>query len=326
MSRSWLKPEELRHGFTNLLTPPWTHTVCYQYIVRPTYCIYLTTMFNIFLPILSFFFLAPLTMLSRTNTTSQSVFTQPLPFAVTYDFSFAATALDPYIHVVVSADSNWSAPLHWTEKHTEHLSCIAGGLHLYEARSLYGTADRLVGPGYDFTFNPGTQYSWWRSDSRDKNRSAGEKEDLVTHIYTDPEYAARHELFYRNVNSAMLDSAKYPYLQSTPLWVRILLLSLGDEARTAWVAWILRIQLYVMYREFDFWPYLGSIELDAFYTWRPFSDQAPDWVCKFVWRSIHVISHVKVGAGALLGKWVFGMRPAYPMYTPERLRNGLTTT
>ena len=95
------------------------------------------------------------------------------------------------------------------------------------------------------------------------------------HIYTAPDYAGRHELFYRDINSAILDAAKYPYLRSTPLWVRLLFSSLSDGARTALTAWFLRLQLMVMYYMFDFWPYLGSIPLDIFWTWRPFGDRAP---------------------------------------------------
>src|SRR5215471_13043875 len=223
-------------------------------------------MFNLFHRVLSFFSPALLlNMVSRTDTTTQLVFSHPLPFAVTYDFNYAAAAPNPHIRVIVSAGSKWEEPLHWTEKHTEHLSCEAGGLHVYRASSLYSSADLFVGPGFKDAFDPGILHSWRRSDYWDKNQSA-EKEDLVTHVYTEPGYAARHELFYRNVNSAILDAARYPYLRSTPLWVRLLFSSLNDGARTALIAWILRLQLMVMYHQFDFWPYLGSIPLDVFWT------------------------------------------------------------
>ena len=261
-------------------------------------------------------------MVSRTNTTSQLIFSYPLPSAVTYDFTYATAESNPYIRVIVPTGSNWSLPIHWSEKHTEHLACEAGVLHLYEARSLYHVANRIVGPGYEFDFYPDTQYSWRRSDYGEKDGHI-RKEDLITHVSTEPDYAVRHELFYRNINSAILDAAKYPHLRSTPVWIRLLLSWLSEETQTAWTNRIFRLQIMVMYQKFDFWPYLGSIPLDTFWTWRPFSDQAPPWVSKFVWRSMHVISHVKVSTGAWFGRWFLGLRPTYPEYTPERLHSSL---
>lgn len=261
------------------------------------------------------------TMLSRTNTTSQFLFTLPFPSAVTYDVADAGAPSDPKIRVTLPAHSTWSAPLHWHDTHSSHLSFRRGRVHIYTASSLYRTADRFIGPDYDATMVAGLMHTWQRASIHDKDPEA-DTDDVVVDLDAGSAGEARmQELFYRNMLSAILDAPRYAHLVDTPFWVRLLFsLPLSDAAKARLTAWFLRVQLMVFYAEFDLWPHLGSIPLSGLWSWRPFDGQAPDWAARFEWGSMRFISHGKVRAMALFGRWVLRMKPVYAEYTPERLR------
>jgi len=129
------------------------------------------------------------------------------------------------------------------------------------------------------------------------------------------------ELLYHNTSSAILDAALFPYLSSTPLWVRLLYWSLAwwPAARRLMTAKLLWIQLQMMYFAHDFREYHGSI--GPVYLWtltHPFMEERPPkWVFKIEWWSISMISQATHGACYWLGRLFLGMKAEYPEYTPS---------
>jgi hypothetical protein len=164
--------------------------------------------------------------------------------------------------------------------------------------------------------------------------------DLVIEIRPDSNYWAqhwgdRHEVFYRNHISMERDAGLYPSLPDTPILIRLLFnlprFLFPAVLRDMLIAWLLSVQLLVLYSaRVDHHPDLGSPPIMFLYAlfhfpkyWAPFAPQMPQWVSRWQWNTIMVVSHFKVAFWSGFGKRLLGMKATYPEYTPERLKDAL---
>ncbi|KAN0075651.1 hypothetical protein V8E54_006921 [Elaphomyces granulatus] len=150
----------------------------------------------------------------------------------------------------------------------------------------------------------------------------------------DQAYGPRHELFYRNWASMELDAELYPTLPTTPLPIRLLFklpwFLFPKALRDQLISWFLSVQLFVIYSAFDHHPDLGSLPIMFIYGllyfpkyWLPFGPRIPDWVCRWQWTNMIVMSHLKIAFWSRVGRWLLAMNPVYKEYTPERLKHAL---
>ena len=169
--------------------------------------------------------------------------------------------------------------------------------------------------------------------------STEENEDLVVEVspstnYWDQAYGPRHELLYRNWVSMELDAELYPTLPTTPLPIRLLFklprFLFPKSLRDRLISWLLSVQLLVLYSAFDYHPNLGSLPITYIYGllhwpkyWMPFAPRYPEWVCRWQWTSMIVMSHLKIAFWSRIGRWFLAMKPVYKEYTPERLNHAL---
>ena len=172
-------------------------------------------------------------MVDRTNTTKYTTFRLPCPAPATFDF------IGPnQMRITVPANSIWSTKSHWHSKDKENcllLHTEKGEVHFGYHREPRTGAD-VIGPG-SFTFKPGYWTSWSRKASK-KSR-----EDLIVL------FVVRDESLYRNTCSAVLDAEKFPYLRTTPLWLRAVFVAstLLPAVRQWMIRWMLYIQLQVIH-------------------------------------------------------------------------------
>jgi hypothetical protein len=174
----------------------------------------------------------------------------------------------------------------------------------------HDTAGRSTsgGPGTSEAFRPLDHHAW-ASRYRDQ--------ELIAQLEVDDQQTT----LYRNTCSAVLDADRFPYLSLTHFWIRLFysLLRWSPLAQHWLLARLLALQLQVMYTTHDFWTPHRTI--NAPYLWwimhplRPL-ERGPQWTFDLQWWSYNPISRVVQKTCYWVGGIFFGMRGAYPEYTP----------
>lgn len=244
--------------------------------------------------------------MQRTNTTTSTAFVLPPPSSAVFDFS-----TPNHIRITIPKDSVWGVSSHWhsPEKENCRLLHTESGEFQVSYHRQPRTGGLLLGAG-DYEFKP----EYWSAWSRKQNSST---DTIVTLV-------VENEAIERNVCSAMLDAEIFPYLASTPFWLRGIstALKLLPIARK----WLLRkmcyMQLQVIYREHGHWEYHGGI--NALRWWQcthPFDvGQNPDWTVSVKYRSQKLFSRLVQGYYHAMGTTMLGMRGDYPEYNPDLIR------
>ncbi len=136
-----------------------------------------------------------------TRTIDQNLFHLPGPACASFDFS---RRHEMRITIPKPKGSKSCSEFHWHDRRTtcDRLDVIQG--HLIVSSSRQGL--RFLPTGTYYIFRKGERTTW----SSDK-----QEEDLVVVLTAD-------EIVYRNRCSAILDADRFPFLTSTPLWLKIL--------------------------------------------------------------------------------------------------------
>jgi hypothetical protein len=129
----------------------------------------------------------------RTNNTEQTVFTRPLPDAVTYDLSTPDKAT-----ITLPVGSHWTSGPHWHATHTEYLQVLSGAAQITLEGQVLAAVTSASGP---ITVPRGAVHEW--------RRSATERldEEVVVREWTDPADGQK-EVFFRGVNGIVLDALR----------------------------------------------------------------------------------------------------------------------
>ena len=240
--------------------------------------------------------------MNRSNTTEQTRFVLAGPDAVTFNFSER-----DHIRITVPPHSTWRTKYHW---HSEQLGCMSieclegrvkGSAVIYDKGS-YGFGGTA---GTSQRFRPGGHITWSPDGSKDDEFSA-----MLT---------VSNENLYRNILSATLDAERYPYLSTTPYWVRLLyrVFSRSDAARKRLTAVILWIQIQATQYEYAYWEYHGQINvtglLNRLFPWS--FKKPPRWAVNLQTRSQDAFSLAVQASCYRLGGLFLGLKGKYPEYT-----------
>lgn len=244
--------------------------------------------------------------MNRTDTIPRTSFTLPYPNAATFDF-----IAQHQIRVTVPANSTWRTETHWHSPEQEN--CLL--LHTEQCEIHFGwykeprTGADIFGPG-NFDFRPGCWTYWSRISD------PGEAPQKIVVIFV-----VRDASLYRNTCSAILDAERFPYLSTTPLWLRGVFVALGvlPTARQWLVRWMLYVQLQTIYYEYGYWQYHGGINAlswwQSVFTWS--IGEHPRWTVPLEYQSQKIFSKVVQGAYSWMGRSLFGMKADYPQYNPR---------
>lgn len=201
--------------------------------------------------------------IKRRLTSHVQVFTRKGPQAVIYDLSEA-----PHVTITVPVSSTWTSGPHWHETHTEHLQIMQGAaiVRLGDRPGRpYGTGDGVIEvPRY-------TVHEWHRVPPGD-----GDEEDLVVREWTVPEDGQK-EAFFRMLNSFLTEDdprCLYKVPTITPVWLRRMI-----------GRWVIVLQLFSIFREWDNWPVLVG-------------DNGGGWLS---WSLTHAVLYACSWFGAVLG-------------------------
>ncbi|KAJ8087723.1 hypothetical protein PM082_006560 [Marasmius tenuissimus] len=123
----------------------------------------------------------------------KSIFTRPLPQAVTYDLSIPDQAT-----ITLPPQSTWTSGAHWHETHTEYLQVLCGHAEI----RLGDTTLQSVGPKDGVITVPRYAVHEWKRSNLD-----GLEDDLVVREWTDPKDGMK-EVFFRSVNGLVLDAIR----------------------------------------------------------------------------------------------------------------------
>lgn len=241
-------------------------------------------------------------MARRTDTRQQAVFQHQ---GVTLDF-----AQPENLKITLAAGtSRWCFPPHW---HLLHHGChgitsAQGRLLLSSATPYGGSGTESSPPGSRIAIRRGDYHSWSSENPAQELIALLESED---------------EMLYRNAISAILDADRFPFLSTTPFWIRVLYYSLAfsPAAQKAMIDKLLWIQLQMMYYTHDLGIWYGSIHAPFIYwithPFRPL-ERPPNWVYDVEWRSIFAISKAIQSPCYWFGTLFLGMKAEYVEYTPH---------
>jgi mannose-6-phosphate isomerase-like protein (cupin superfamily) len=208
--------------------------------------------------------------MGRTITTHQTSFTRP--GNVTYTFDASRNPLKATT-ITLPPGSRWTSGLHWHETHTEYLQIIQGValVTLNGITRNYTAADDII------VVPPFSRHEWQRADSIQPHPDI----DLIVREWTDP-VDGQKEVFFRNLNSAILDATA------------------AGPPNEFW----LTLQLFMVSAVLDNYPVLYSGP-------RPlrFLASAFEWV----------VTHAVLFLAMVVGR-IFAMSAVYDEYTPRSLR------
>lgn len=206
-----------------------------------------------------------------TTTTNRTSFTRPLPSSVTYTLPSTPFAF-PVVTITIPPHSTWTSGLHFHAMHTEYLSVVKGTalVTLDGVTNTYTSSDGIITvPRY-------MKHEWQRGDKG----NGEDKDELVVKEWTDPEDGEK-EIFFRNLNSAILDATSNGLRKPNE--------------------WMLTWQLFTIFWQLDNFPVF--LEL----SWFPIVGEVLErW-----------ISFLVLWVASLLGGMV-GVRGVREEYTPAR--------
>ena len=244
------------------------------------------------------------TKMDRTDTTRRTDFELPSPKAATFSFSSPAA-----IRIAVPLCSKWRMPLHWHYQGLgcRSVKCVDGSLRVYVARGSRGSYDKLGREGMTVQFQLGQLVTWGCSET-DKTKSS--VEPLAVDLDAD-------EVLHRNICSAIFDRDLVPELRSTPLWLKALFVVLEwiPTLRQRLLAYVLWIQLQVIFYAHDFQLYHGHIPITWLWTAQLGGGRPPQWALDLQLRTYYLISRVVMSSCYWAGRLFLGMRGEYPQYT-----------
>lgn len=246
--------------------------------------------------------------MERTDTTAFTTFTLPAPSSATFDFSTPNNIL-----ITIPKTSTWRVPSHWHSPDHENcqLLLVESGRLKVNYHKQPRTGGTFLGAS-KYKFKPGYWTGW------SPRESGSRKEETVVTLVVDDEGLER------NVCSAILDADIFPYLTTTPFWLRGAFSLLGRLLPAA-RRWLLRkmcyIQLQAIYREHGYWEYHGGINALTWWQWlHPFDiGDHPAWTVKLQYRSQKIFSRAVQGFYYRVGTWLLGMRGDYPEYNPHNI-------
>ena len=137
--------------------------------------------------------MAPPAPRPQAADTQPSIFTRPLPEAVTYDLSVADQAT-----ITLPPGSTWTSGPHWHETHTEYLQVLSGRAEI----TLGDEVLRSVGPEDGVVTVPRYVIHEWKRSQIDRL-----EDDLVVREWTNPKDGMK-EVFFRSVNGLVLDAIR----------------------------------------------------------------------------------------------------------------------
>ncbi|KAK2760198.1 hypothetical protein FQN54_002265 [Arachnomyces sp. PD_36] len=246
--------------------------------------------------------------MERTDTTTLTSFTLPAPASAIFDFSTPNN-----ISITIPEKSTWLAHDHWhspDQENCQRLIAKTGKLLVGYHKEPRNSGSML---GSDYKFKPGQWTSW----SPNRHQRGGPGETIVTLIVND-------EGLERNVCSAVLDAEIFPYLRTTPYWLRgaFYLLRPLPSARQWLLGKMCYIQRQIIYREHGHWEYHGGLNTLTWWYWmHPFDfgdfGDHPAWTVKVEYRSRKIFSKAVQGFYYWMGTLLLGMRGDYPEYNPR---------
>jgi len=239
----------------------------------------------------------------RSNTTNQSVFELPGSARVTFDFS-----CHNHIRVTVPKGSTWRTEYHWHDHGAicERLDVIHGCLQVSYSDAFSGGVSSMS-KGCCYTFRKGDGISW---------SSQEREEDLVIIL-------AANQTIYRHKCSAILDTDRFPFLASTPMWLKAIFRTLAPwPSAYDWLLMqMLWVQLQAMNYAHGYYTIHGQLPLRNI--WRILHPIAifgapppPRRLVRLQWQSRNVFSSITESACFWIGKGL-GIQGQYPEYTPR---------
>jgi len=211
----------------------------------------------------------------RTNTTHQTSFTRP--GNVTYTFITLKNPLKATT-ITLPPGSPWTSGLHWHETHTEYLQIIQGVARV----TLNGITQNYTAEDGIVVVPRFARHEWQRADDVHSYNDV----NLIVREWTDP-IDGQKEIFFRNLNSAILDASATGPLSE--FW--------------------LTLQLFMISAALDNYPVLWS---------------GPKSL-RFVGREIEwVVTHVVLFVAVVLGR-ALGLRAVWDEYTPVSLLRQIDT-
>lgn len=251
--------------------------------------------------------------MERTPTYSLESLTLPPPT------SLAITFLSPFTQSLrVPAGSTFSSEWHW---HLPSSRSQCHSLAIRKGTCVISYAPNGLTSGVDISPAGATsrrlsyaRHSWQRYDSSTSTeKQDGEDLEVVLEA---------SGLYWRNRCSIVLDKARYPYLSSTPLWLRTLfrLLHPFPDLRAKLVDRLLWVQLQVTNEGFGQRDWHGQILFAELWHWMhpwKFGTRPPDSIMRAQWRSADALSAIVQKGCSWLGRWILGMKESYEEYSPR---------
>ncbi len=187
--------------------------------------------------------------IKRTSTKHLTLFARPHPAAVSYDMSQPDS-----VTITVPPQSTWTTGPHWHESHTEYLKVLEG-----LARIRLGDKTKVYGPLDGVIEVPRFVIHEWQREAKGYARTDGEERtDLVVREWTAPADGQK-EMFFRTLNSYLLESEPEKLHRSLPL--PSFLLDWLEQR-------VILVQLLVVFRTMDNWPaYNGEAGSVGWRTW-----------------------------------------------------------
>ena len=251
-------------------------------------------------------------MANRSVTRDRTHFSLPEPASASFDF-----LSDSSIKIRVPAGSSWCQRTHWhcpgSLSHCNEIEAVNGRLMISYAPNAITSGTNVGSEGARFVFELGKwERHSWRPDphAKDKPRNL----DVILNTNVD---------LYRNICSAILDASRYPYLSTTPLWIKAVLklLSLWPRARVWLLTRLLYLQIQVMNEFFGYRELHGQAPFIGLWSWtHPFNyfERPPVYILKLQWDSAAIISSAVQKVSFWVGTCALGMQGRYDEYTSTR--------
>lgn len=127
------------------------------------------------------------------------------------------------------------------------------------------------------------------------------------------------QTLYRNICSAILDRTLFPYLATTPYWLKALfkIIEWQPTIRQRLLEAMVWIQLESICYAHDFHLDHGTVAFTWFWLIQPWPDNPPRWVWELEWKSTRLISWLVMTTCYWVGRLLLGMQGEYPQYTPD---------
>lgn len=244
-------------------------------------------------------------MTKRPDRTTQNSF-QLHDRPVTFEFLDST-----HVKITVPANSGWWFPIHWHTRSPgscKQITSLRGSLQVNLARP-YAISDS------SFRLSPGSPFHFTLGDHNDFG-PIRKDEELVVVLEAEPSQT----ILLRNICGVALDAQLYPFLASTPYWIRIpyAVLSYSPWAQQYLTAKLLWVQTQMMQSAHNFYAYHGRI--NAPYAWslaHPWHwEMAPQWTYNIMWWSCTPISKLVQNTCYWVGRLLLGMQAEYAEYMP----------